>query len=130
MGKKQVVVVKSASGCRVLVNPEPCDYTHLDHLINPDMRRVRGLSPEAWDIAGGCLIAHGCEPLPPVDSTSKIEREVSRLEGRVNAIPRLLRMAIGQIPVQVPYQLPVGRLILFASVISSIISVITRVCIK
>lgn len=67
---KQKVVVQLEYGCRVLVNPDPSEYSHLPHVVNPNLALVRGLSPEDWKIVGGLVTAENPSLLPPVESRS------------------------------------------------------------
>jgi hypothetical protein len=57
MSTKQIVVVKSGVGCRILVNPDPGSYENDTHCINPDLRKVRGVPPEQWSIVDGTVLA-------------------------------------------------------------------------
>lgn len=67
---KQKVVVQLEDGCRVLINPEPSEYEHLTHIVNPNLALVRGLSPEDWKIVAGIVTAEDPNLLPPVSPRS------------------------------------------------------------
>ena len=90
---KQIVVVKDGPGCRVLVNPSIAQYENKEHLINPCTARVRGLSPEEWDILGGKLVSKHKAILPPPHAPVGLDQRMAKLESKIKAIPRLVTMA-------------------------------------
>lgn len=67
---KNKVVVQYDDYCRVLINPEPSEYEHLPHVVNPNLALVRGLPPEEWKIVGGIVAAENPALLPPVEQRS------------------------------------------------------------
>lgn len=86
------VIVKEESGCRILVNPRPEQYAHLRHVINPDLSRVRGLSPHEWDIVGDRVVSINPPCLPPEETYISMEQKVARIESKLEAVPGLIRM--------------------------------------
>lgn len=62
-----------AGGDQILINPEPKLYEGKVHLINPDLRKVRGVSPELWDIVDSAVVSTVANRVPSLKYANEDE---------------------------------------------------------
>lgn len=89
MSKKRVVV-ETSTGCKILTNPAKEDYSHLPHVVNPDLSTFVGTSPEDWLIsAGGVYMKPGVKR--PIMLTGDVSEEHAAI---IRASSREVRCAV------------------------------------
>lgn len=83
---KTKIVIMGKKGCRVLTNPSTQDYEKLNHLVNPNLDSVRGVSPEFWRIEQGRVVSDIKPNLPPVEYKNEfiLRNKIKRSEKRLS----------------------------------------------
>lgn len=77
--KNKVVYFLERGGAKVLVNPSPIEaYEMMENvLINPDLGRVRGVSPEHWKRDGDTVVPMDLEEKIELDTTQEVDTSVA-----------------------------------------------------
>ncbi len=68
--EKIKVVVFGENGAKILINPKPSEYEHLNFKVNPSLTQVYGVPPENWRLFKGEIIPKQGMPATPPNADS------------------------------------------------------------
>lgn len=71
---KKTVVAEKDGKLVIMTNPAEGDYCNLKHVVDPDLKKVRGLPPHQWKIENGEVlpaVPHTPLPLDPEPEAPK-----------------------------------------------------------
>jgi hypothetical protein len=80
---KKIVVCVRDGQIRILTNPPYGDYCNLEHIVDPDLKKVRGLPPHLWKIEDGEVlpsVPHVALPLDPEPEAEPAPAPVKKAE--------------------------------------------------